>query len=356
MADTICTTRRTFLKAGLGAMAALAAGCDGRRPEAAREGLHEFRGPTMGSAYTVKIVERGLSAAGQAAAHAAVAAALEHVDRTMSTYRPESELSRLNRYAAERPLEVSPALAQVLRRAAEVSAASNGAFDVTIGPLVNAWGFGPPGRTQPPSAEEIAQLRERVDWRSIALDHAAGTVRKARPDAYVDLSGIAQGFGADRAAAALEASGFGDFLVDVSGEVRARGVNADGVPWRIGIERPDAPGRMPHLIVPLTGRALATSGDYRNWFEHDGRRYSHEIDPALGAPVTHRLASVSVVHADCALADAWATALFVLGPDQGHATAERERLAAYFIVRAPGGLVERQTSAFSALGARPAQG
>jgi thiamine biosynthesis lipoprotein len=356
MADTICTTRRTLLKAGLGAVAALAAGCDARRPGTASESLHEFRGPTMGSTYTVKIVERGLSADGRAAAHAAVVAALGEVEGRMSTYRPESELSRLNRHAAERPLGVSPTLAQVLAKAAAVSAASNGAFDVTIGPLVNAWGFGPPGRTRLPSAEEIARLRERVDWRSIALDLTAETVRKARPDAYVDLSGIAQGFGADRVAAALEARGFGDFLVDVSGEVRARGVNADGVPWRIGVERPDAPDRMPHLVVPLAGRALATSGDYRNWFEHDGRRYSHEIDPALGAPVTHRLASVSVVHADCALADAWATALFVLGPERGYATAERERLAAYFIVRAPGAFVEHQTPAFAALGGHPAAG
>jgi thiamine biosynthesis lipoprotein len=356
MADTICTTRRTLLKAGLGAVAALAAGCDGRRSGTAPDSLHEFRGPTMGSSYTVKIVERGLSAAGQAAAHAAVVAALEEVEWKMSTYRPDSELSRLNRHAAERPLGVSPALAQVLARSAEVSAASNGAFDVTIGPLVNAWGFGPPGRTRLPSAEEIAELRERVDWRSIALDPAIGTARKARPDAYVDLSGIAQGFGADRVAAALEAHGFGDFLVDVSGEVRAQGVNAEGVPWRIGIERPDAPDRMPHLVVPLAGQALATSGDYRNWFEHDGRRYSHEIDPALGAPVTHRLASVSVVHADCALADAWATALFVLGPERGLAAAEREGLAAYFITRAPGGFVEHQTPAFAALGGRPTAG
>jgi thiamine biosynthesis lipoprotein len=113
---------------------------------------------------------------------------------------------------------------------------------------------------------------------------------------------------------------------------------------------------MPHLVVPLAGQALATSGDYRNWFEHDGRRYSHEIDPALGAPVTHRLASVSVVHADCALADAWATALFVLGPERGLAAAEREGLAAYFITRAPGGFVEHQTPAFAALGGRPTAG
>ena len=355
MADTICTTRRTFLKAGLGAMAALAAGCDGRRARPA--GLHEFRGPTMGSTYTVKIVDRGLSATGQAEVHAAVLTALERVDARMSTYRPDSELSRFNRHAAEGPFTASPELAQVLAKAAEVSAATSGAFDVTIGPLVNAWGFGPPGRVQLPTVDEIARLRERVDWRSIALDPAAGTVRKARPDAYVDFSGIAQGYGADQVAAALEARGFGDFLVDVSGEVRARGVNADGVPWRIGIERPDAPGRTPHFVVPLTDRVLATSGDYRNWFEHDGRRYSHEIDPAIGAPVTHRLASVSVVHADCALADAWATALFVLGPDKGPALAEAQGLAAHFIVREwGGGFVDRRSPAFAALGGSPARG
>lgn len=315
-----------------------------------------FSGATMAGTYAVKLARPGrLSAAAEAALAKEIFAAVDAVDRAMSTYRHDSELSRLNRHGADRAFAASPALAEVLAKAHAVSAASNGAFDVTIGPLVNAWGFGPSGRAALPSPTDIARLRERVDWRALALDSASDTVRKARPDAYADLSGIAQGYGADRIAAVLEGHGFGDYLVEVSGEVRARGVNADGVPWRIGIERPDAPDRTTHLVLPLADRALATSGDYRNWFEHDGRRYAHEIDPATGTPARHALASVSVVHPDCALADAWATALFVLGPDQGYALAERERLAAYFIVRAPGGaFVERPSAAFAALGAQRA--
>jgi thiamine biosynthesis lipoprotein len=315
-----------------------------------------FSGTTMAGTYAVKLARPGrLSAAAEQALAQEIFAAVDAVDRAMSTYRHDSELSRLNRHGADRAFAASPALTEVLAKAHAVSAASDGAFDVTIGPLVNAWGFGPPGRVALPSPEDVARLRKRVDWRTVALDAAGGTVRKARPDAYADLSAIAQGYGADRIAAVLEGHGFGDYLVEVSGEVRAHGVNGDGVPWRIGIERPDAPDRTPHLVLPLADRALATSGDYRNWFEHDGRRYAHEIDPATGAPVGHALASVSIVHPDCALADAWATALFVLGPEQGYALAERERLAAYFIVRAPGGaFVERQSAAFAALGARRA--
>jgi FAD:protein FMN transferase len=313
-----------------------------------------FSGATMAGTYGVKLARPGrLSTAAEHALAREIFAAVDAVDRAMSTYRHDSELSRLNRHGADRAFAASPALAEVLAKAHAVSAASDGTFDVTIGPLVNAWGFGPPGRAGLPSPEDIARLRERVDWRALALDSAGGAVRKARPDAYADLSGIAQGYGADRIAALLESRGFGDYLVEVSGEVRAKGVNADGVPWRIGIERPDAPDRTPHLVLPLADRALATSGDYRNWFAHEGRRYAHEIDPATGAPARHALASVSVVHPDCALADAWATALFVLGPENGHALAERERLAAYFIVRSPGGaFVERQSKAFAALGAQ----
>jgi thiamine biosynthesis lipoprotein len=340
-----------------GALAALAlAPLLGACADRSRARLATFSGSTMAGTYAVKVARPGrLSAAAEQALAQEIFAAVDAVDRAMSTYRHDSELARLNRHGADRAFAASPALAEVLAKAYAVSAASDGAFDVTIGPLVNAWGFGPPGRAALPSADDIARLRVRVGWRSIALDAASGAVRKARPDAYADLSGIAQGYGADRIAAVLEARGFGDYLAEVSGEVRARGVNADGVPWRIGIERPDAPDRTPHLVLPLADRALATSGDYRNWFEHDGLRYSHEVDPATGAPARHALASVSVAYPDCALADAWATALFVLGPESGYALAERERMAAYFIVRAPGGaFVERQTTAFAALGGRNA--
>jgi thiamine biosynthesis lipoprotein len=316
--------------------------------------LAAFTGQTMAGTYSVKIARPGaLSVGAREALAGECFAAVDAVDRAMSTYRSDSELSRLNRHKSDVPYDASPALAEVLATAQEVSRASGGAFDVTVGPLVNAWGFGPAGRGALPDADALAALRSRVDWRALALDSDNRTVRKARPDAYLDLSGIAQGYGADRIAAALEARGFGDYLVEVSGEVRARGTNADGMAWRVGIERPDAAERTPYLVVPLARGALATSGDYRNWYERDGRRYAHEIDPASGSPTTHRLASVSVVHAHAAAADAWATGLFVLGPDEGLRVAEREGLAAYFLVREPDGrFTERLTSAFGALGAQ----
>ncbi|HSD43432.1 MAG TPA: FAD:protein FMN transferase [Burkholderiales bacterium] len=357
MADTICTTRRTFLKAGLGAMAALAAGCDGRRAGPAAGGLHEFRGPTMGSTYTVKIVEPGLSAAGRAQAHAAVLAALERVEGRMSTYRPDSELSRLNRHAEAAPVALSAETLAVFAAAQRVSEASGGAFDVTVGPVVDAWGFGPSKLHAVPPEDEIRRLGARVGHRMLEVDERSGTVAKRHPDIRADLSGIAKGYGVDAAARALEQLGFGHYMVEAGGEVRTRGLNAVGEPWRVGIERPDAVPQRVHLVVPLSGLSMATSGDYRIFFEQDGRRYSHEIDPAIGAPVMHRLASVSVVHADCVLADAWSTALFVLGPEKGPLQAEAQGLAAHFIVReSGGGFLDRRSPAFAALGGHPARG
>jgi thiamine biosynthesis lipoprotein len=169
-----------------------------------------------------------------------------------------------------------------------------------------------------------------------------------------DLGGIAQGYGVDAAAAVLDRHGVEHYLVEVSGEVRTRGLNAEGEAWRIGIEQPDAIPQRARHIVPLSGRSMATSGDYRNYFEQNGRRYSHEIDPATGAPISHALASVTVVTESCVRADALATALIVLGPERGPALAEASGLAAQFIVRRGSELVDRETQAFAALGSAPA--
>ncbi len=343
------------------ALAALAAaplvqGC-GERPRAK---LATFTGSTMAGSYTVKIADAGrMSAAAERALAQEFFAAVDAVDRGMSTYRADSELSRLNRHGADAPFRLSPELADILGKAQSVSAASRGAFDVTVGQLVNAWGFGPDLEAARhavlPTPEELAHLRAHVNWRSLAIDARAGTLTKTYPDTYVDLSGIAQGYATDRIVAALEAHGLGDYMVNVSGEVRARGTNPDGVPWRVGIEHPDDRAPALQYVVPLANHALATSGDYRNFFERGGRRYSHEIDPGTGRPVTHRLASVSVVHPVCALADAWATALFVLGPERGRAVALAQDLPAYFISRAADGVfVESLTPAFAALGGRSA--
>lgn len=304
----------------------------------------------MGTTYTVKVVAPKMTEPERTATHAAIRAALDDVDQRMSTYKPDSELSRFNRHQPGEPFTFSADVIGVFLLAQEVSEASGGAFDVTVGPFVNAWGFGPVKQARPPTDAEIAAVRPSVGYRLLAIDAAAGTIAKARPGVYADLSAIAKGYGVDQVARVLDARGIERYMVEVGGEVRVKGKNAAGVPWQVGIERPDEAARRVQLVVPMTNLSMATSGDYRNYFEKDGRRFSHEIDPTTGHPIRHRLASVTVLAPECALADAYATALLVLGPERGYALALERGLAAYFIERRPeGGFAERQTAAFAAL-------
>ena len=239
----------------------------------------------------------------------------------------------------------------VFALARDVSAASEGAFDITVAPVVDAWGFGPRKVHRVPTDAEVGELEARVGWRMLALDARAGAVTKARADVRADLSGIAKGFAVDEAARALDALGIADYMIEAGGEVRTRGHNAEGRPWQIAIELPDAMPQRPHVVVPLAGLSMATSGDYRIFFERDGRRYCHEIDPGTGRPIANGLASVSVVAPECGYADAMATALIVLGPEKGYALAAAQHLAAHFIVRgADGRLADLATPAFAALG------
>jgi thiamine biosynthesis lipoprotein len=305
----------------------------------------------MGTAWTAKIA--GTWADSLAArAEASVAAALASVVERMSAHLAVSELGRFNRHASTEPFAMSRETIEVFALARAVSEATGGAFDVTVAPAVDAWGFGPAGRSGLPDSRELARLAASIGFRHIAIDEKAGTLTKARPDVRADLSGVAKGYGVDLAARSLEVLGSRDFMVEAGGEVRARGTNAEGRPWRIGIERPDREKREPFLVVPLADLSMATSGDYRIFFEHEGRRYSHEIDPATREPVRGDLASVSVVAADCGRADALATALFVMGAKAGHEWAADHGEAACFIVRGEGGRLEdRRTPAFAKLGA-----
>lgn len=346
--------RAALAAAGFGSLALLGACSErGRFFALPGAGGDVFHGLTMGSTYTVKIATRGLADATLAAAASAVAAALADVVGRMSHYDTASEVSRLNRQPVGDPFAVSAPTLQVFIAAQAVRAASAGAFDVAVGRAVDEWGFGPserPRRVLPAQALQALQ-RQHQDG-ALVLDTRAGTLTRQSP-VLANLSGIAKGYGVDRAAQALDALGITDYMVEVGGEIRTRGHNAEGRAWQLAIERPDAMPQRALLVVPLAGKSLATSGDYRNFFVHAGRRYSHEIDPGSAAPVGHALASVSVVADDCTIADAWSTALFVQGPERGLATAARLGLAAYFVVRGPdGAFIERQTPAFAALGAR----
>lgn len=309
--------------------------------------LSTFRGQTMGTTYTVKVISKvALNGEQNARIGALITQTLGEVNQSMSTYIEDSELSRLNRSSA--PFEASEPLVRLIEDARGISEASGGAFDVTVGPLVNAWGFGPQKRGTPPDAATIAALNEKIGYRKLTI--AGKTITKAHPEMYVDLSAIAKGYGVDRVFEVLREVGHADLMVEIGGETRAQGRNQHDAPWRIGIEEPVEGSRQIIEAIPIDTLAMATSGDYRNFYEQDGVRISHTIDARTGRPITHRLASVSVLHPRCAMADGWATALNVLGPEEGIALAEARGLAALFIVReADGSPTITRTAALESL-------
>ena len=313
--------------------------------------LHVFDGATMGTTYAVRVVTVDpWPQAERDRIGAKIQAVLDDVESKMSHYLPSSELSRFNRQRTTRPFPVSADTFEVVRQARRLSELTAGALDITVAPLVNAWGFGPvePDRL-PPDGERLSQLREHVGYAGIELDAAASTLRKTIPAIEGDLSAVAKGYGVDQVAAALREAGLTRYVVEVGGEIVAAGTNHLDRPWRIGIESPVAGGGI-QRVVSLRDRAMATSGDYRNAREVDGRWLSHTIDPRTGRPVEHRLASVSVVAERCVVADGLATALEVLGPDDGHALAVEQGWAALFLSRdEDGAILERATPAFSAL-------
>ncbi len=305
----------------------------------------ELRGATMGTFYSIQVVDLP-PAIEPTRLRDRIEAKLDLVDDLMSTYRDDSELSGFNRSRTTDWFAVSPALAGLVQEALRTSEVSDGAFDVTVGPLVNLWGFGPGGRSDIlPADAEIARAKARVGYRRLSVRSDPPALRKSEPMLYLDLSAIAKGYGVDRLAELLDATGIADYLIEIGGELRVRGYNGRGLPWRIAVERPDPEGRAVHRILALHSGAMATSGDYRNFFEQDGRRYSHTIDPRTGHPVTHRLASVTVLAPRTARADALTTAFLVLGPQAGFDLAESLRTPALFIVRTPEGYSELQTSA-----------
>lgn len=318
-----------------------------RRPEPAPEVL-EISGPTMGTQYRILIVEAGLDGPGQQALGAAIEETLVAVNASMSTYLPDSEISRFNALESTEPFAISADFAAVLVESQAISEASGGAFDATVGPLVNLWGFGPEDAPSEVSDEALETQRARVGYQHLSVGE--GSLSKSVANQVVDLSAIAKGWGVDRLVALLEERGHQNFMAEIGGEVSARGTNHKGGAWRLGIEKPLMEGRKVHTVVELSDMAMATSGDYRNFIGEGADRRSHTIDPRTGRPVTHSLASVSVVAESCMEADGWATALTVLGPEEGLQKAEEEGLAAFFLVReSDGSFTESATTAFSGL-------
>ena len=341
-------------------------------------GTFELRGQAMGTTWSIRVVApTDGSDVALEPLRERVMTRLEDLENVFSTWRPDSEVSRFNAYPGQDWFPISPVFLEVLKQAIEVSELSGGAFDPTVGPLVELWGFGAsseaggisagqadPGasgeagqmpRSEPgrlpgreagrlPPQETVERLLGSTGSSHLQLRDMPPAVRRNRPDVQLDFSAIAKGYAVDEVWGLLSDAGLSDYLVEIGGEVRTRGMRADGRAWSIGIESPDRTGVTE--AVPLRDAAIATSGDYRNFFEHEAERYSHVLDPRTGWPVSHGLTSVTVIASSATMADALATALLVLGPDTGLKLAVDHGMAARLVSRTANGLTVLRTPAF----------
>ncbi len=318
-------------------------GCDDFNASSDRMG---FWGETMGTTYRVAITG-GLDLPKPDHLQHMVETLLETINDQMSTYRATSELSKFNTERQASWFDVSPQIAHVVETALKISRLSGGAFDATIGPLVNLWGFGPDKQTlRSPSEEQITLALANTGHHHLHVKSRQTAIRKKRPDLHVDLSGIGKGFAVDQIAEVLASAGAENFLVDIGGDMIVRRFSPVQAPWRIGIEQPTTGPRNIHRVINIGDGAVATSGNYRNFFEAGGSRFSHIIDPRSGAPVKHKLASVTVVAPTAEEADGWSTGLMVLGADEGFELAQQLGLSAFFITKTGNRLVDRSTGEF----------
>lgn len=303
-------------------------------------------GSTMATSYTVRIADPGVD---RERLQREIQARLDTIEDRMSTYIGDSDVSRFNASANTDWIPVDAATCEVVALALRVSEQTGGAFDITVGPLVDLWGFGPDGAiNEPPAAAALAAARSRTGYTGIAADCGQPAIRKDRASLAIDLSAVAKGYAADALADGLSAGGIDNFLVEVGGEMRVAGTKPGGEPWRVGIEAPVRERLDVFAALEVRDVAVATSGDYRNYFEKDGRFYSHTLDPRTGAPVTHSTGSVTVLAETAGYADALATALLVLGAGHGLELAERENIAALFLTRSADGIDSVASSAFEA--------
>lgn len=304
-----------------------------------------LQGQTMGTTYNVKYL---IDEAPVEGLQAEIDARLVEVNKMMSTYDPTSELSRFNQYRYTDNFEVSPDTLFVINEALRLANLSGGVLDVTVGPLVNLWGFGPTKRPEKvPSQGEIDEIRDYVGYQKLSTTPTG--LKKSHPMLYVDLSTIAKGFGVDEVAEILEKRGIKNYLIEIGGEMRVKGERGDGSEWLIAIEKPVTTERAVQKVVSIGENAVATSGDYRNYYEEDGVRYSHLIDPTTGKPISHNLVSVTVVHPSSMTSDGLATASNVMGWEEAIAVAEQEQLAVFLIRRTEDGFEEYASPEFDKL-------
>ena len=311
-----------------------------------------WSGYTMGTSYHVKTAGTTITEEASQNLGKKIDSVLVEVNRQMSTYLPQSEIAVFNRYQSTDPYAISAGFMTVFREALNLYESSGGAFDATVAPLVNLWGFGPArAAAKAPDDSVITALLTSIGSDKIEIVDSLH-IRKTNPAVQLDLSAIAKGYGVDAVAAMIGKAGFANYMVEIGGEVAAKGVNARNEPWKIGIDRPsyaNLPGSKLEGILALKDVAVATSGDYRNYFEFEGKKYSHTINPRTGWPVDNKLASATVIAGNCTLADGLATAVMVMGYERGLDWLEKEPGVEGFLIVRTGEEVfkEYQTTGFS---------
>lgn len=296
--------------------------------------MTEFDGTTMGTTWRATVVlSQGMA---KDDVEVVLRKRLDELEDIFSNWRTDSVVSRFNASRSTEWQAVPHELAEVVSFAQRMSEQTGGAFDVTVSPLIDLWGFGAKGRiTTPPDAEAVANAKARCGWQKLEVRLAPPMLRKSQPDLQINVSALVEGYALDDLTKRLKTHGLQNFLLEVGGELFASGTKPDGAPWQVGVQRPEGGKGVVVGVMPLQNKALATAGTYRQFIESGGRRFPHVLDARTGRPVEHGLVSVSVFAESCLMADAWATALLVLGPQEGRAMADRLKLDAIFIVERP---------------------
>lgn len=294
----------------------------------------QINGATMGTQYHISIVSQKNSPhPSNKDLKQSIDKLLLIINQQMSTYVEDSEISHFNQYKKTDWFPVSKDFAYVVSTALDISRQTNGAFDITVSPFVDLWGFGSKIQYSIPTEQQLAKLLPHTGFQHLKVRNSPPALRKNNTQIHIDLSAIAKGFAVDKISTYLSNKGFKNYLVEIGGEVRASGINASGEKWKVAIEQPSKKKKQINKVITISDKALATSGDYRNYYIKDKVRYSHTINPKTGSPTKHQLASVTVIHSSTMYADAYATALMVMGEEAGKDFAEKHKLSVNMIIR-----------------------
>lgn len=298
-----------------------------------KKSIIKFQGSTMGTQYHIVLVLPNNQHINTDKLKEQIDNLLLKINQQMSTYIPASEISLFNQYRQQSWFPVSNDFAQVVSSAQSVSKQSNGAFDITLAPLIDLWGFGATTQFTAPTEQQINSALQNTGYLKLEVRDSPPALRKLNPNLRIDLSAIAKGFAVDKVWEFLSQEDYSDYLVEIGGEIRNQGLNQKGKPWEIGIEIPENNGLRVNQALLTSNIAVATSGDYRNYFIKDGMRFSHTINPKTGKPIRHKLASITVMHQSAMMADAFATALMVLGDEKGKIFANTNKIKVNMIIR-----------------------